>query len=1385
MTANDPPAKSSGSGDPKEAVTATPRRTDEELLSLAAGLDAPGCQRVFERLSQCGVHTVETAITAAHDAAVRKAISDGLELCDQVVLGTLFNRATARVDDKDGKKQVEDLALHLVAMTDKYGSSPDASLVTSRTTVISKMRRVTDALTMNLEEFSPALDGAKRGSKHKLTVTDNLDLVTTEEVSPKSKITDFSSFTTCFLRWMTMFVAMHPPKTDSKNVTFVDFLIYFRRLTDLLPALKLEGVISYDLRYREAVAILHASGRISLSGAFREDASPTTLGSALADATISKVTGNRGRQDHKPRGKRGVCFHFLEGNCDRGDKCRFAHTLDDRKTSSASRTGPYSRPEPQANKKLDSKRHSGALTPHDKRAPGSHEPNCGDPHKPWLIDFAPQIDELHSFQDGSGISARLPSPCPEPAHPSPEEILLLSQMDEVVKSFQLEHLVYESLGPDGRIRDAMIPQLSDAFDNAATSLRKNITDVLPSFHSNKASVGGPLYPDMVRLITELLDEGRDPKLAQELDRGVSMGISSDLSVSGVFPARDTRTADSLPEPLHTNPFYDNYSSAREASDAVEELVEKELLLGRVRTLSAEEAADGRVFSKLAAIPKKLDDSGCPVAYRLVEDLKKSGTNSCINLHERVTLPSLSDLVSLIKRMSYDDEGVYVPHMGAVADIEGAYRHLYIDPQDRSYCCFKTRDAYFENLAMPFGAPSSCWNFCRLSSKMLRSQHKLAELLEFWLKELAKKRVRSVPAARGLIYIDDSAWLLAAALALPILVRILLLLPLVGLSIAWNKCILLTQRFKFIGYEVDISREFPHIHIPIDKLEKISEGLRSIMRRDIPCSVKLIEQVAGKLNWVSMACPFTRPYLASLYSALKMANRKGLKSLRISESSALFEAASWWLNVIESDNAPSRDPFRLNLPILPPKDRDAISLASDASTTGLGGWAARGNRVVWYRLDIVETANLGSFRELLTFNNKALSDDMVVLETIAAAMTLRMGLQFFDRCISNRTPFTFYSDNSGTVAALRKLKSKTPRVNAILKKAAGDLAKVCYQWSVDYIPSEENKAADLISHKPTAADASLKGGSRKEMRRLATGFICETKHDMLADNINRFIRSGHSTSTIQQYDSVESFYREVVSAALEPFPVTGRSVALFTMSMCNAGYKYSTISSYISSISTRNSSYGYSLSKLDEFQIKMARRAAAKLTTDETKQMRPLSRLQVIKIGELDHALRGDNTTAILTGVFGMLRPDELLALNVGDVTIESTLEVKAITLSIRESKTDQAGRGEEVVISCVENHPDSDDCVPYCAYHRLLRKQHLLPADGSRTSPLQELPLFTNGGERITYEDLMKDFRAMLTEIGVSSVDADEYGLHSLRRTGCQLCFDAGVRKHTMMEHGR
>ena len=154
---------------------------------------------------------------------------------------------------------------------------------------------------------------------------------------------------------------------------------------------------------------------------------------------------------------------------------------------------------------------------------------------------------------------------------------------------------------------------------------------------------------------------------------------------------------------------------------------------------------------------------------------------------------------------------------------------------------------------------------------------------------------------------------------------------------------------------------------------------------------------------------------------------------------------------------------------------------------------------------------------------------------------------------------------------------------------------------------------------------------------------------------------------------------------------------------------------------------------------------------------------------------------VLVGWMGLLRRSELASLRLSDLQVtEDHLVIK-----VRSSKTDQAGRGQEVLCGWPEGivrHKDGARGI-IKAYLEELKRAGLGGAD-----PLFGLEEDPRKAYKCKGEGLVKLFQRTCKEAsrvwGLGWEKLDLAG-HSLRRGGAQALRDAGVPRHLIKAHGR
>ena len=160
---------------------------------------------------------------------------------------------------------------------------------------------------------------------------------------------------------------------------------------------------------------------------------------------------------------------------------------------------------------------------------------------------------------------------------------------------------------------------------------------------------------------------------------------------------------------------------------------------------------------------------------------------------------------------------------------------------------------------------------------------------------------------------------------------------------------------------------------------------------------------------------------------------------------------------------------------------------------------------------------------------------------------------------------------------------------------------------------------------------------------------------------------------------------------------------------------------------------------------------------------------------------------LVTGVWHLLRADELASLRVGDVVFVTVEGRPTAALRVAKSKTDQAGNGTVVARACVCDGGRLPHCPACCLNEQWEARVGQLAR--ARSVGSQEARLFLgDSGLPLTtaqISGLVEDYAAV-QGLPVKAEDGSRlYGSHSLRVTGALLAFHAGLAEEVVMTLGR
>ncbi|KAF4741222.1 hypothetical protein FOZ62_005894, partial [Perkinsus olseni] len=289
-------------------------------------------------------------------------------------------------------------------------------------------------------------------------------------------------------------------------------------------------------------------------------------------------------------------------------------------------------------------------------------------------------------------------------------------------------------------------------------------------------------------------------------------------------------------------------------------------------------------------------------------------------------------------------------------------------------------------------------------------------------------------------------------------------------------------------------------------------------------------------------------------------------------------------------------------------------------------------------------------------------------------------------------------------------------------------------------------------------------------------------EVSSSDIDNHMQAARAASTMRSRDSTLKGYKEVCDKhGFTHFPITADSMVCYIVSLTIKGLMWETVHNYTGKVKVESRLHETApLSNADQEKIRLALHAAKRLLRNRKKK-----RTVTLTVKQLRQLLqlvppsgKVENVLAYLTGVMALLRLKEVVALRNEDLTFNES--DRSLHIHIRQSKTDQSGTGETVVVGCVNGLESSTSCAsPFCIYHRLWVKKQQEEESSSDTSKLFET----------SYTQLSKDIKFLVEAVMAGSeVGQEEVGRktsHSMRRTGVFLMSQAGISLEAIAEYGR
>ena len=570
---------------------------------------------------------------------------------------------------------------------------------------------------------------------------------------------------------------------------------------------------------------------------------------------------------------------------------------------------------------------------------------------------------------------------------------------------------------------------------------------------------------------------RDPdtELVNFIRDGAPLGMAVEIpSSQGIFPSvvdgdEDTDRDDGVEFDIVRGML--NYKSVTDQPEEARIEIERNIEKGFVIRMSWEEATrrfGAGTCSKLALILKEKPDG--TTKRRLILDMKRSGGNDRACIKERIVLPRLADIVSMLRdlhskkpQLAKNIAGSGVPHHEAkeqadetefiLVDLADAFCHFAVDSRELKHCV--TPDENSEGclvwVAMLFGFRGAPLVMGRLSSAIGRLLTSLMADFEGQMQ----------------IYVDD----LAIALQGPqqhrnyILACLLYTLAAFGVQTSLKKGER-GRRVQWIGAMMEVWHHQVTLALPRklkdDLIEVMTEWLTKGM---IP--LKELRVVTGRLSWAAGVVPRMRWIASSFYAviaAVEADERLGIEADRAKKRDKdrrektglvhvkrLGAALQWILKLLAQEDRclVRHEP----LEVLPPN----AGIITDASPKGVGALfvVVRGEQLVIQEA-FEAKFTLAEARMLKVEWGEASS------QSVVEAYAFLRALKKWGHLLKKQD-LLIKSDSTVALHMARKLSSPTMQLNFVAAELSLLLEEIqTPRIVVHHVPGVFNKETDWLS-----------------------------------------------------------------------------------------------------------------------------------------------------------------------------------------------------------------------------------------------------------------------------------------------------------------------------------
>ena len=454
------------------------------------------------------------------------------------------------------------------------------------------------------------------------------------------------------------------------------------------------------------------------------------------------------------------------------------------------------------------------------------------------------------------------------------------------------------------------------------------------------------------------------------------------------------------------PVPENLSSTFQPPNAVESLLQDEIVAGRLAGPFDKPPIEDMWFSPLGLVPK--EDK-----FRLITHLSYPRGDS-VNDFIKDKLPCPMTTFDLAAQLVVENGSNCL--MSKI-DVKGAFRLIPVRPSDRKYLGYKWRGKYYVDLCLPFGMKSSPSIWCRMSQAIL------------WIIQNHLKISSSVCYVDDFLVVSNQSEDQANA----DIDTIIQLCEDLGVPLALKKLIRPTTKLTYLGIGIDSTSLMTFV--TPERKQVALEVIKSVASRR-SCSKKELQSLLGQLYFLTRSVPYGRAFLARGVELLRSFKTKRLWT-RLNVS--FHKDLHWWLEFLPRWHGQSLIPPR----DWPPERKKRVY--TNASELGDGAFFQGKWISMTFSRDQLK----------LAMRDKRLS--MPYLELLSIAIAVETWAEDLKECCVE-----LVTDSESCIPVLEKMSSRHPAMSDLVRSIAMLQCVFGFRLLPIHIRSEDNVYADLLS-----------------------------------------------------------------------------------------------------------------------------------------------------------------------------------------------------------------------------------------------------------------------------------------------------------------------------------